>query len=194
MKLFNGKEFITVKEIEIPQDFLNSKTEKPFEKCSLCNKNIVSEEMYFIEKNYKKSLQTAKHELIFEYAMCFECRQNLASELSKESVQNLQMYFDLYTQNSKEPETDQEVKQKLSTCFVRKKNITEFNEYQKGAIFANNKMLLMNNSPIAMSSYAIEEIQELISEKTRDFLDGIKDKIMPPEIGNKIPDNRLIFV
>jgi len=194
MERFDGKKIIKIKEVEIPLDFYNSKTEKPFEECSLCKKNIVSDEFYFIEKAYEKSLQTGRHELIFEYTMCLECRENLSLELSKESMQNLEMYFKLYTENRENPKTDEEIKQNLSICFVRKKDITEFKEYQKGGFFVDGKMLIMNNSPIAMGSYAMEEIQELISEKTRNFLDGIKDKIMPPEVRNKIPKDKFVFV
>lgn len=195
MELFDGNSIITVKELDIPKVFFNSETKKPFNECVLCGKNLLqADELYFVEKAYEKKLQNSKHELIFEYAMCSECQSETSEGLSKESLQNIAMYFRLYTEDRKIPESDAEIKESYTKCLVRNKNVKEFREYQRAGIFINDKMLIFNNFPFAFGSYAIDEIQELISEKTRDFLNGLKDKIIPPEVRDKIPDDRLIFV
>ena len=195
MELFDGNKIITVKEVEIPKVFYNSETKKPFNECALCGKDLLhTDEFYFVEKAYEKKLTGNKHELIFEYAMCSECQVGMSEELSKESMQNIAMYFRLYTEDHKIPETDEEIKQNYTNCLVRNKNVKEFREYQRAGIFMNDKMLILNHFPFAFGSYAIDEIQELISEKTRNFLNGLKDKIIPPEVRDKVPDDRLIFV
>ena len=195
MEIFDGKKFINAKEIEIPKEFYHSTTRKPFQKCSLCNKELqTSNEFYFVEKAFEKKLQSSKHEVIFEYAMCSQCQASMSGELSKKSLQNIGMYFKLYTENRKLPETEKEIKDSYSTCLVRNEKADSFKEYQFAGIFINDKMVILNHFPFALGSFAIDEVQELISEKTRNFLNGLKDRIIPPEVRDKVPDDRLIFV
>ena len=52
-----------------------------------------------------------------------------------------------------------------------------------------------SQSPLRLEGEkAINEMQDLISKKTKDFLDGFKDKIIPPEIRDKVPDDFLILM
>ena len=181
---------------DIPKIFYSKKTKKPFKKCNLCGETLLDNEYgYFIEKAFKNIKKTGKKEIIFEYAICTECQQETGSELSKESIKNIEMYFRLYTEEKEQTDNDpKSVKAKISNCFVSEIPVSESSEFQIIGFFIEDRMIIADNLPIALGDKAINEIQELISEKTKDFLDGFKDKVFPPDIREKIPDDKLIFI
>lgn len=185
--------------IEIPEEFNSSKNNKPITNCVLCDKDVLNdEEPYIIEKAFKNNDITKETELVFEYALCGQCQQNTASELSKESLKSIKMYYDLYV-NFEERQsqlTDTEnfkLSEWINKCIITGKPLSESKEFQYGAMFLKDKMLLVN-IPFAIGEKAINEMQELISEKTRNFLDGFKDKIIPPEIRDRVPDDFLVLM
>jgi len=185
--------------IDIPEIFYASQDKQPIKHCAICGTFLLKEyQPYLIEKAFKKNTITKEDELIFEYALCRNCQQNASEELSKESLANIKMYFDLYV--------DFEVRQKellkpgnfkfddcIKDCIITKKPISDFDEYQVGGYFFRNQLLL-DSLPFAIGEKAMSEIQEVISKKTRDFLDGFKDKILPVDIRDKVPDDFLILI
>lgn len=185
--------------IDIPDEFYSSKSNKPIEGCIMCGKELLTDyEPYIIEKAFKKNDITKETELVFEYALCSECQQNMASELSKESLNNIKMYYELYVNFE---ERQQQFKDKenfklsewINKCLITGKPLSEYKEFQYGGMFLRNQMML-GNLPFAVGEKAINDMQELISEKTRNFLDGFKDKIIPPEVRDKVPDDFLILM
>jgi len=184
---------------EIPDEFYSSKNNKPIESCVMCGKELLTDhEPYIIEKAFKNNEITKETELIFEYALCSQCQQNTASELSKESLNNIKMYYELYVnfeerQAELEDIEDFKLSEWINKCIITGKPLSKYKEFQYGGMFLRNQMLL-GNLPFAVGEKAINEMQELISEKTRDFLDGFKDKIIPPEVRDKVPDDFLILM
>ena len=165
----------------------------------MCGKELLTDyEPYIIEKAFKKNDITKETELVFEYALCSECQQNMASELSKESLNNIKMYYELYVNFE---ERQQQFKDKenfklsewINKWLITGKPLSEYKEFQYGGMFLRNQMML-GNLPFAVGEKAINDMQELISEKTRNFLDGFKDKIIPPEVRDKVPDDFLILM
>lgn len=185
--------------ISIPEEFFSSKTNKVIEECVMCGKAILTDNApYIIEKAFKNNLVTKETELIFEYALCAECQQNTASELSEESLNNIKMYYELYVDFEKRQAELKDIENfKLSDwinkCIITGKPLSEYKEFQYGGMFFQNKLLL-GNIPFAVGEKAINEMQELISKKTRDFLDGFKEKIIPPGVRDKVPDDFLILM
>jgi len=185
--------------ILIPNEFLSSKDNMPLGHCMLCGKNLLGDNLpYMIEKAFQRSLASKKFELVFEYALCSVCQRNATSELSKESFANIKMYFDLYVDFEKR-QADLALFDKnkftasIQNCIITNKPINEYNEYQIGGYFYRNQ-LLTNNLPFAIGGKAINELQEVISKKTRDFLDKFKDKVIPPSLRDKVPDDFLILI
>ena len=54
-------------------------------------------------------------------------------------------------------------------------------------------MIVSNDFPFAIGFGAIEEIQELISEKTRGFSDKFKDIVLPPHVKDNFPKDRVLI-
>jgi len=185
--------------IDIPELFYSSSENEPIHTCANCGKELFFDnEPYFIEKAFKRNSNAKTVEVIFEYAMCFRCQQSTSQELSVESLKNIKMYFDLYVDFDKRQrdymnQTNFKLSDCLKQCIITQKPLEYYSEYQIGGYFFRDK-LLMDNLPFAIGQQAVEEIQDLISDKTRDFLDGFKDKIFPIDIRDKIPDDFLILL
>ncbi len=184
--------------IEIPEKFYSEKTGGLFSECSLCENPLAEGDSYVIEKSYKRVKKNAKPELIFEYALCHRCQENLKSELSEKSIQNINMYYKLYVDFEKRTEkimsnSNKSVDIWISNCIITGTPIEEEEEFTIGGLFYNHKLVL-DAMPFALSSKAIYEMQEILSKKTKEFLDGFQNEIFPPEIREKLPDGRLILL
>jgi hypothetical protein len=185
--------------VDIPQIFLASGKNAPIKTCALCGTKLMElYEPYTIEKAFSRNEKTKKYDMVFEYAMCYSCQQTTSGELSKESLSNLKMYFKLYVDFEQRQESmgnprNFDFASCINSCIITKKPISSYSEFQIGAYFYRDRLLL-ENPPFAIGKAAIEEIQELISEKTRDFLDGLKDRIFPVDIGKKVPNDFLILL
>ena len=184
--------------IEIPPEFYSDKTGLKFSECNMCNHVFVEGDSYIIEKSFKRNKKTAKAELIFEYSLCHKCQENLKSELSEKSIQNIHMYYQLYVDFKKRSEkflneNSKNLENWISKCIITEKPIAEEEEFTIGGLFFDNKLVL-DAMPFALSEKAIYEMQEILSKKTKEFLDGFQNEIFPPEIREKIPDGRLILL
>lgn len=184
--------------IEIPEVFYSEKTGLMFNECSMCSHVFVEGDSYIIEKSFKRNKKTTKAELMFEYTLCHQCQENLKSELSEKSIDNIQMYYQLYVDFEKRneklfSETNKNIDNWISKCIITGKPIADEEEFTIGGLFHNHKLVL-DAMPFALSAKAIYEMQEILSKKTKDFLDGFQNEIFPPEIREKLPDGRLILL
>ncbi len=183
----------------VPKIFCAEKTGKEFENCSLCGNKFDVQSIYIVEKAFKKNRQSGKHELIFEYALCNKCQENMRQELSEESLKSIGMYYKLYVDFEKrynkliEKNPPDNLNDWISHCIITGKPISEQEEYTIGAQIYNNE-LIFSGLPFALGAKALEEMQELLSKKTKDFLDGFQKEIFPPDIREKIPDGSLVIM
>ena len=182
--------------INIPKEFFSEKTGEKFTNCIYCGKSLdKSEHGYFIEKAYNNNPKTNETEIIFEYAICLDCIQETQNELSEKSLKNIQMYFKLYTKNKNIAEDDLlNTKKRITNCFITNKPVSSYKEYQIAGFFIDDCIIFTDLYPLSIGEYAIEEIQELISDKTRDYLDKFKDKVIPPSVREFVPDGRVVFI
>ncbi len=184
--------------IEIPNVFYSEKTKLAFDKCNMCDYVFGEDDSYIIEKSFKRNKITKDAELIFEYALCHKCQENLKSELSEKSIQNIHMYYQLYVDFEKRTEkilaeNNRNLDGWISKCIITGNPISEEEEFTIGGLFYNHKLVL-DAMPFALSEKAIYEMQEILSKKTKEFLDGFQNEIFPPEIREKLPDGRLILL
>jgi len=173
--------------VPIPKIFHSFELDAPFEKCSACEAPLLGTGTpYFIEKAYKAN------EVIFEYAMCDECREGMGKEMSDESKANIELFF---MENINMIERfgtlfhsfDNSIKPWLDRCVITGKQRSECEGFQICAQCENDQIIVAL-APMMVSSEATEQIQKLLSKKTREGFDGfVKDTLNPPVDFQDVP-------
>jgi hypothetical protein len=170
----------------VPVQFHSFLEEGPFAKCTLCDETLLEDgTQYLIHKAFHRE------EVIFEYAMCLPCRAKMQGELSVESIEAINAYMKQYEiEDRTGPMMEAhgtDVSKWLSHCLVTGAPIAEAEEYHYYA-FCDGPDLVFNGLPIALAGNADEELNELLSQKTRDRLDGFVDEQfgLPPELRKPI--------
>ena len=80
---------------DIPLMFHSYSEERPFQQCISCSVNLIGTDTeYLIEKAFRRYPGFKTQDVIFEYAMCLRCAERMRQELSRESMRNIQQFFD----------------------------------------------------------------------------------------------------
>ena len=174
---------------DIPEIFHSHATKKQFDKCTVCNTPLIStNQTYVIEKAIKQYSNFDKHDVIFEYALCFKCIEMLRSSMSIQSAIKMQQFFEKNIDADKRKKEIAEIQESnveswLNTCVFTGKNRSELEEYQIVGLFQGNKIMIAD-MPYMISSEVGDQINEIISAQTKDEMDGFKDKFLgpPPEL------------
>ena len=189
---FEGME-VSPNYIEVPVQFHSFMEEGPFSKCTLCEESLTEDgTQYLIHKAFHRE------EVIFEYAMCLPCRAKMQGELSAESIEAINAYMEQYEiEDRTGPMMEAhgtDVSKWLSHCLVTGAPITEAEEYHYYA-FCDGPDLVFNGLPLALAGSVDEELNELLSKKTRDRLDGFVDEQfgLPPELKKPIKGSPILI-
>ena len=173
--------------IPIPKIFHSFFHEGMFSRCSVCDISLLKEGVsYYIEKAYNKG------EVVFEYAMCNECRVSMETYISEESQMAIFNYFFEHFDAMKEhaellEKFDNSVKPWLETCLLTGRRRDETACYQICGE-CNGPSLVVSFLPFMISSEATEEMQGLLSKKTRENFDGfVREVLNPPVDFHDIP-------
>ncbi len=181
--------------IEIPAMFKTFVSEEYFRNCITCDKYLLDNETeYVIEKVIKDGY------VELEYSMCLDCVEKMRQKMSKESMERVNQYFEenfnfyarrydlLVSQSS-------DINDYISSCLFKDKSIHELEEYQLLGHCRGDKMLL-SVFPYIISKDAIEEVQELLSAKTREELDDFTDKYfgLPPDLKEILRTKRPVLL
>ena len=120
--------------------------------------------------------------------------------MSEESLANLQRYYQsIMMEKGQQPimidVNNFNIDQWLSKCFFKGDEIKELSEYQIVAQFSGDKMIL-NMPPMVIGEKAMEEMSELLSDKTIDEMNGFREKFLgpSPEIEELIYGKKLILM
>ena len=158
------------------------------EECIMCCKNLMSPACdYVIEKAIKKYPEYKKTDVVFEYAMCFDCAEKMRNELSEESRQRLEHYFlnhvDFGTRQNLTQPRKASFQKWIANCLISNAPIKKEQEYSVYA-HAFGKNMVYDIFPYSVSGTVMEAINELLSEKTREVLDDFIGQHFsgPPEI------------
>lgn len=185
---------------DMPAVFKSHSSGQYFERCISCNIYLLEAgRQYFIEKAIRKYTGFQATDVIFEYAMCMECADKMRQELSTESLQKIQNYFagkvDLFERYSQLSAKEKEPESLLSHCIITGKPVEALEEYQVYA-HCEGKSLLLSGMPYMISGEAMDEIADLLSEKTLGEIDRFIDENfgLPPELKKPIKDNPVIFI
>ena len=187
--------------IDIPDRFYSDAEGKPFENCQMCGKFLLTEgTTYVVEKAIKNYKDYDVNSTIFEFAVCIDCHTKVQQGMSDESLANLHRYYQHIMTEKGNQQIVIDVRNFnlddwLSKCFFKGDEIKEMNEYQLVAQFNGNKML-MNMPPMIIGEKAMEEMAELLSDKTVDEMNGFREKFLgpSPEIEELIYGKKLIMI
>ncbi len=180
---------------KIPIEFYSDSDKEPFCKCTFCSTDLKEgTTSYMIEKSIKKGANNIKN-TVFEYAICMSCNLKKMQAMSEESVQNIKAYME---QNFVLETWESNLSSKreyFSHCVVTGKSIEELEEYNIVGQFVGDKMIA-GQFPILISPSIGEEIQELLSQKTKDEFDDFMSTItdVPPELKELFKVKRPVLV
>lgn len=181
--------------IDIPKVFKTFISEEYFRNCITCDKYLLDDETeYVIEKVIREGY------VELEYSMCLDCVEKMRQKMSKESMERINQYFeqnfnfydrryDLFASQSSN------IDDYISRSLFKDKSIHDLDEYQLLGHCRGNKMLL-SVFPYIVSKDAIEEVQELLSAKTREELDDFTDKHfgLPPDMKEILRTKRPVLL
>jgi len=185
---------------EIPDVFQSSDTDAPFSNCTICNAELIeSDSMYIIEKAIKNYKETQVKDVIFEYALCLNCLDEMRHSLSNESKEKIDQYLLDKSDLAERRETlindnRLDVNEWISNCFVNDEKAEELPEYQI-MCQCQGKHMLFTYMPFMLSCNAAEEIQQLLSKQTKEELDRFYNENLniPPELEEFFKTKTLIF-
>lgn len=169
-------------EHDIPKEFYSFETNSPFERCIECEKYLLEEDTeYIIEKALKNYEGYSARDTVFDYAICMDCADRMRKDISKESWESMMKYFQEHVDFSTRLEMlDQHPEDSLKNCMVKKTNIEDCREYQIYAHCKGDK-LNMDNPPYMISGEVMEELIEILSNKTIDEMNGFMNKHFSPD-------------
>ena len=175
--------------VEVPPVFHSFLEEGPFTKCTVCEA-VLDEDgtQYLIHKAFHRE------EVIFEYALCLPCRARMQEELSVESIERINTYMEQYDIEARSEkilaDRGSDVSAWLSHCLITGRPVEEADEYHIYAL-CDGPDLVFSGLPLAIIGDVNEELSGLLSQKTRDRLDGFVDEQfgLPPELKKPIKDS-----
>ncbi|MCB2222077.1 MAG: hypothetical protein KQI35_16965 [Bacteroidetes bacterium] len=169
--------------IEIPPIFYSDLTGEPFHECINCGKNLLLPGTpYMIEKAF---IQTQPHQTkntVFEYAMCFDCWEITKKSLSKESMEKINAYFARNVnleERRKKFENNKNIDDWLKECIVSGESVKSMKEYQI-ACQCDGPYMAYHYLPYLISGEVMDEVMELLSEKTLGEMDNFKKRLTSP--------------
>ncbi|MGB6221482.1 hypothetical protein [Haloferula sp.] len=171
--------------VPIPKVFFSAETGRPFEKCISCRCELGEDgTAYLIEKGFHRG------ETAFEYAMCFDCHSQIATEISPASMKRIAHYFgervDLVDRQKAIAARDPaDWEAWISQCFLSGKPLGD--EYQiYGQCDGGDLMLAY--LPYAIGGEELENLAQILSKETRGRIDDFVDDFLGvPGSGLRIP-------
>jgi len=176
----------------IPKVFYNTVKDLPFSNCSKCNRFLLDDSVeYMIEK------VLIPNDVLYEFAICGSCIKLLQQKISKESLKNMQKFS--------EDELDNRI-QKIDHLFNEdydgiKRELTIQNpelSYENCNIMAffKGQNMVDDYPAVCVSTQALENMQEVLSKKTKESFDDFMDFIgdVPPGLEELFKTRKPVFV
>ena len=149
---------------------------------------MLGDRFYMVEKVFKRYLSLNTTQVLFEYAICSTCYEQMKDALSAESMTNLSAYMmtntDFPAMQLRIAENPEDPEKWLSHCMIKGMPMEELTEYQMGACFKGDRLVTSFMPPFMIGNVAMEEMNELLSKETKDEMDGFMDENfgIPPGI------------
>ena len=180
--------------IPVPPILHSVEKEGLFDKCIVCQRNLLDEDTrYLIEKGFRGE------RVIFEYAICYGCRDQMAEGISLESRKKLgEMWnrkVDLKKRRRKLlKKSKTNIEPWIEYCILGGDRRDKVEAYQIYAECQGSDMLFSYH-PYIIGELAIEELIKLLSKKTLDILGDFIDEYLGlgPEFSD-VPQEFLLLV
>ena len=193
--------FLNPKLGEIPDLFKSHSDGTHLDHCIMCDQYLLEEgKNYLIEKAIRKYPEYEVADCIFEYAICFDCAQKMQENVSKESMEKVNAFFETnvnFPKRSLELYEDQNfnIEEWTDQCVVNGTARHDCEEYQVYGHFSGDKMIY-SYFPYMISHEAIDALTELLSKETKDELDDFINEHfgLPPEYKDLLKDRPLVLV
>lgn len=187
--------------IPMPEVFYSYATGKPFERCICCDTYLLKDgTQYIIEKGIIQYRDARVSDVAFEYAMCLPCVEKMRQRLSSESLARLNAYFQeraacAQSRMSLLQSGNRNVADWLEYCLISQMPASEAAEYQVFAL-CDGPDMLFGETPYMLSGVIMDELQELLSAKTREVLDDFIDQYfgLPPSWKELLKDRSLFML
>lgn len=169
--------------VPIPETFHSFQHEGLFERCLVCDRAILEDNcFYLIEKAYRE------REVLFEYAICIDCRMKLQEEISRKSQERVAQYFGEHVdlverQKHLKAHAPTQLEAWTDGCVITGKSKADAREFQLLTLCQGEEMLY-GYLPYMICGEAMRGISSVLSKKTRERLDDFVDKYLglPPGI------------
>ncbi|VAW29393.1 hypothetical protein MNBD_BACTEROID06-1117 [hydrothermal vent metagenome] len=167
--------------LDIPQAFYPFESNEPFKECMVCGIDLtLGTTDYFVEKAVKNNVEYQVQDIVFEYAICSACAQNMQQSISKESMENMQAFFTNHQTFMSKIQAYQQGKGEeldiiISTCTLYEQPIEQLSEYMMFGHFRGDKMIA-TTMPYIMGGKAMDELSELMSNETIDEMNRFKNE------------------
>lgn len=169
--------------VELPELFYSSETKSAFEHCLVCEKYLLENEEYIIEKAFTNYAGLKTQDLVWEFAICIDCMKSQMSEYSEESSQKMNSYFQQHMnfeyQNELRKNHDFDPYKWISKCIIKGTPIKDCAQYQISSQ-CSGKMMVFDRSPLMISGEAMDELIQLMSKETLGFFNDFRGTYFPP--------------
>ena len=187
--------------MEVPEEFHNSDTGKKFTHCIDCNKYLLDQGvLYVVEKAVKQNVRYKTKDIIFEYAMCWDCMEVTRKSFSKESMQRMNEYFEQninIEQRRSELIRDNQTDYRdwIAQCIFKGTPKELLTEYQL-ACQCDGPYMLFYHMPLLIGGAAIDEITMLLSDQTIGEINRFYNKFfpVPTEFEPFFDDRKVIII
>ena len=177
----------------IPPELFEEESKEQHRHCKICSKDLMDGEPYAIQKVLKNYDDEDKPQVLFDFALCQTCLEEARGELSLESRQRIDAFMLEGLQNLEDAHETTHHRYQSKCCTLSGQALSEVDEYQIMAICQGDQIL---DSPICLSDKMLEEIQALLSDKSRDELNRFTENNFgwPPELKKALVDGDLILL
>jgi len=184
---------------DIPPIFQSYLTGTYFDRCIACNKNLLEVgTQYLIEKAINRANAFKVENVVFEYAICFDCTMDMQGKMSKESNEKIGEYFHskvdlIHRREAYLAAGKFDPMEWIDTCLVSHEPVENLSEFQ---IYAHceGPHLLFSVMPYMISGSVLEHLSGMLSKQTKDEMDGFVDEHFggPPEFRELLKDKDVI--
>ena len=167
----------------IPSFFNNYDTGAPFTTCTFCDVELATKSKYAIEKMINQNITVQSREIVYEYALCWDCAKTMGSTVSDDSKKAIK---ELYNEHSETVmrklgylhHTEKySLESWLERCSLTGKEIRLCGEFSVSGIVEGGN-LVYEQSPIVVSDEFMHKLQQVLSKETKEGFDGLRDKIL----------------
>lgn len=168
-----------------------------FTHCRICDRDLTAPDAeYLVEKMVRNDSQEWGPQELFAFAICLPCAQNIQGRMSEDSRRALEEFSEKHLKRlARTPGWSPQQSLEEHSCFFSGKPLGEEEAYQVTGLFRGKE--LQSHRPVMLvGSTVIEEMQENLSQATRDEMDRFTGDNFgwPPEVREALQGKRLLLI